>query len=161
MQSRRYMLEQDQVDQSLVPRNAEMIALAPDQQAEQATYDIFIDYLRQPEMTRLGQEARWLGQEVGKLRDVEVVTKAGAMADKVVDAPDRQRTPPPRTCSHDRVFIGYGAAAADFRSRVIQGSARPGRSYQTQSRPSRTRAAVAGCSALELGGVAVGGRAIG
>ena len=44
-------------------------------------------------MTRLGQEARWLGQEVGKLRDVEVVTKAGAMADKVVDAPDRQRTP--------------------------------------------------------------------
>jgi CHAD domain-containing protein len=30
--------------------------------------------LDSPEMTRLGQEARWLGQEVGRLRDIEVVT---------------------------------------------------------------------------------------
>src|SRR5262245_55778136 len=29
--------------------------------------------LDSPEMTRLGEEARWLGQEVGRLRDVEVV----------------------------------------------------------------------------------------
>ena len=41
------MLEQDQVDQSLVPRNAEMIALAPDQQAEQGTYDILHECLEQ------------------------------------------------------------------------------------------------------------------
>jgi triphosphatase len=113
MQSRRHMLEQDQVAQSLAPRNAEVIALETHQRAEQATYDILRECLAQitanmavvqglpdpegphqlrvglrrlrtaftalwtvldsPEMTRLGQEARWLGQEVGRLRDIEVV----------------------------------------------------------------------------------------
>ena len=114
MQSRRQMLEQDQVVQSLAPRNAEVIALETDQRAEQATCDILRECLEQiaankavvqdladpegphqlrvglrrlrsaiaalstvvdsPEMMRLGQEARWLGREVGKLRDIEVVT---------------------------------------------------------------------------------------
>jgi triphosphatase len=113
VQSRRHMLEQDQVVQSLAPRNAEVIALETHQRAEQATYDILRECLAQitanmavvqglpdpegphqlrvglrrlrtaftalwtaldsPEMTRLGQEARWLGQEVGRLRDIEVV----------------------------------------------------------------------------------------
>jgi triphosphatase len=114
MQSRRHMLEQDQVVQSLAPRNAEVIALETDQRAEQATCDILRECLAQittnmavvqglpdpegphqlrvglrrlrtafaalstvldsPEMTRLGEEAQWLGQEVGRLRDIEVVT---------------------------------------------------------------------------------------
>jgi triphosphatase len=113
MQSRRHMLEQDQVVQSLAPRNAEVIALETDQRAEQATYDILRECLAQitanmavvqglpdpegphqlrvglrrlrtafaalstvldsPEMMRLGQEARWFGKEVGRLRDIEVV----------------------------------------------------------------------------------------
>src|SRR5262245_2794501 len=113
MQPHRYMLEQDQVDHSLMPRNAETVSLGPGQQAEQATYHILHECLEQiaankavvqgladpegphqlrvglrrlrsaiaalsivvdsPEMTRLGQEARWLGREVGKLRDIEVV----------------------------------------------------------------------------------------
>src|SRR5262245_49175209 len=47
MQSRRYMLEQNQVDPPLAPRNAEMVSLDPDQQAEQATYDILLECLQQ------------------------------------------------------------------------------------------------------------------
>jgi CHAD domain-containing protein len=114
MQPHRHMLEQNQVVQSLAPRNAKVIALETDQRAEQATFDILGECLAQittnmavvqglpdpegphqlrvglrrlrsafaalstvldsPEMTRLGQEARWLGREVGKLRDIEVVT---------------------------------------------------------------------------------------
>jgi triphosphatase len=114
MQSRRHMLEQDQVVQSLAPRNAEVIALETNQRTEQATCDILRECLVQittnmavvqglpdpegphqlrvglrrlrsafaalstvldsPEMMRLGQEARWLGQQVGRLRDIEVVT---------------------------------------------------------------------------------------
>jgi hypothetical protein len=47
MQPHRYMLEQGQVDQSLVPRNAETVSLGSDQKAEQATYDILHECLEQ------------------------------------------------------------------------------------------------------------------
>src|SRR5262245_66516897 len=105
MKPRRYMLEQDQADQSLAPRNTAMVSFGPDQQAEQATCDILHECLEQIvanvavvkdladpegphqlriglrrlrsafaalssvlkslEMERLGEEARWLGQQVG------------------------------------------------------------------------------------------------
>jgi len=112
-QSRRYMLQQDQVDRSLRPRIAEKISLDPDQRSEQATHAILHECVEQiaanimvvrsladpegphqlriglrrlrsafaalssasrsPEMTRLGEEARWLGRQVGRLRDLDVV----------------------------------------------------------------------------------------
>lgn len=38
-----------------------------------SAFSLFSPVLQSPELTRLGQEARWLGQEVGRLRDLDVV----------------------------------------------------------------------------------------
>ena len=38
-----------------------------------SAFCVFSPVLRSPEMTRLNEEARWLGQEVGRLRDLDVV----------------------------------------------------------------------------------------
>lgn len=38
-----------------------------------SAFGLFIDVMQSPEMQRLGDEARWLGQEVGRLRDIDVV----------------------------------------------------------------------------------------
>lgn len=39
-----------------------------------SAFSIFSSVLKSPEMTTLNEEARWLGQEVGRLRDFDVVT---------------------------------------------------------------------------------------
>src|SRR5262249_13450572 len=39
-----------------------------------SAFSLFSSVLQSPELTRLSQEARWLGQEVGRLRDLDVVT---------------------------------------------------------------------------------------
>jgi triphosphatase len=38
-----------------------------------SVFSVFSPVLQSPEMTRLNEEARWLGQEVGRLRDLDVV----------------------------------------------------------------------------------------
>ena len=38
-----------------------------------SAFSLFSPVLQSPELTRLNQEARWLGQEVGRLRDLDVV----------------------------------------------------------------------------------------
>src|SRR5262249_19058010 len=38
-----------------------------------SAFSLFSPVLHSPELTRLSQEARWLGQEVGRLRDLDVV----------------------------------------------------------------------------------------
>ena len=38
-----------------------------------SAFSVFASVLASPELTRLGGEARWLGQEIGRLRDLEVV----------------------------------------------------------------------------------------
>ena len=38
-----------------------------------SAFSVFSPVLQSPEMTRLNGEARWLGQEVGRLRDLDVV----------------------------------------------------------------------------------------
>jgi triphosphatase len=38
-----------------------------------STFSVFSPVLQSPEMARLNDEARWLGQEVGRLRDLDVV----------------------------------------------------------------------------------------
>ncbi len=39
-----------------------------------STFSVFAPVLKSPETARLNDEARWLGQEVGRLRDLDVVT---------------------------------------------------------------------------------------
>ena len=38
-----------------------------------SAFSVYAPVLQSPEMTRLNEEARWLGQEVGRLRDLDVV----------------------------------------------------------------------------------------
>ena len=38
-----------------------------------SAFSVFAPVLQSPELTRLNEEARWLGQEVGRLRDLDVV----------------------------------------------------------------------------------------
>jgi inorganic triphosphatase YgiF len=40
-----------------------------------SVFSLFSPVLQSPELTRLGEEARWLGQEVGRLRDLDVVAR--------------------------------------------------------------------------------------
>ncbi|CDX21826.1 putative adenylate cyclase [Mesorhizobium sp. ORS 3324] len=53
-----------------------------------SVFSVYAPVLESPEMTRLNDEARWIGQEVGKLRDLDVVTndivqrEAGAHPDE-------------------------------------------------------------------------------
>lgn len=39
-----------------------------------SVFSVYAPVLESPEMTRLNDEARWIGQEVGRLRDIDVVT---------------------------------------------------------------------------------------
>jgi triphosphatase len=112
--ARGYLLaETGEIEPPVAPRNAEWVALAPAQTAEQAARDVvrecfdqvaanvvavqklddpegphqlrvalrrlrsalslFSPVLQSPELTRLSQEARWLGRAVGHLRDLDVV----------------------------------------------------------------------------------------
>ena len=149
--ARGYLLaEEGYIEPPLTPRNAETVAIEPDQMAETAARDVlrecvdqiaanlvvvtrlddpegphqlrvglrrlrsafavFASVLDSAELERLKGEARWLGQEVGALRDLDVV--AGEIA-------HREAALHPDEPSLAALAAALDAAAAERRQRLI------------------------------------------
>ena len=117
----------------------------------EAPSPFFSPVLQSPELERLGQEARWLGQEVGRLRDLDVVANDIVRREAALH-PDEPGLRPSRMPSHERrrsgadssahCLAGRSGAGVSDRSRAVRGNARLAHVAAISARPERLAAPV-------------------